>query len=376
MAKRQSTMENLVGYKLFKNIYYGKRVLITGHTGFKGSWLAFWLKLMGAEVIGYSLESPTQPNHFSLLNLDIVHLIGDILDEEKLDVAFKTHNPEIVFHLAAQPLVRQSFNDPILTYKTNVIGTLNVFEACRKTPSVKVIINVTSDKCYLNKEWIWGYRESDEMGGYDLYSSSKGCSEILTQSYRNSFFNFETFQDHGVSLASVRAGNVIGGGDWAQDRLIPDIVRAISQNQVVYLRNPKAVRPWQHVLEPLSGYLLLASELSTGKNEYADGWNFGPSDGDAITVEDVVKSIKNNWADLKYEIKSIVNQPHEATQLKLDCSKAVSLLLWKPIWNSKKTFNITTEWYKKYYLENKILTRENIFNFINDAIDNNTIWTK
>jgi CDP-glucose 4,6-dehydratase len=278
--------------------------------------------------------------------------------------------------LAAQPLVRQSFNDPILTYKTNVIGTLNVFEACRKTPSVKVIINVTSDKCYLNKEWIWGYRESDEMGGYDLYSSSKGCSEILTQSYRNSFFNFETFQDHGVSLASVRAGNVIGGGDWAQDRLIPDIVRAISQNQVVYLRNPKAVRPWQHVLEPLSGYLLLASELSTGKNEYADGWNFGPSDGDAITVEDVVKSIKNNWADLKYEIKSIVNQPHEATQLKLDCSKAVSLLLWKPIWNSKKTFNITTEWYKKYYLENKILTRENIFNFINDAIDNNTIWTK
>jgi CDP-glucose 4,6-dehydratase len=369
-------MENLVDYKLFKNIYKARRVLITGHTGFKGSWLAFWLELMGAEVIGYSLGLPTQPNHFSRLNLNITHLVGDILDEEKLDAAFNTYKPEIVFHLAAQPLVRASFNDPILTYKTNVIGTLNVFEACRKTPSVKVIINVTSDKCYSNKEWIWGYRESDEMGGYDLYSSSKGCSEILTQSYRNSFFNLGTFKEHRISLASVRAGNVIGGGDWAQDRLIPDIMRAISQNQIVYLRNPKAIRPWQHVLEPLNGYLLLASELYNGKNQYAEGWNFGPDSNDAITVEEVVKRIKNNWTALKYDVKSTIDQPHEATQLKLDCSKAKSLLIWEPIWSCEKAIQVTTEWYKKYYLENKILSKENIINFVNDAIDRNTIWTK
>ncbi|MCD4698874.1 MAG: CDP-glucose 4,6-dehydratase [Bacteroidales bacterium] len=369
-------MENLVNYNLFNNTYQGKKVLVTGHTGFKGSWLVLWLQTMGAEVTGYSLDPPTEPNHFELLNLDINHIIGDILDEKELMNVFNEVKPEIVFHLAAQSLVRLSYEDPVKTYKTNVIGTLNVFEACRKTPSVKVILNITSDKCYANKEWLWGYKESDPMGGFDPYSSSKGCSELLTDSYKNSYFNLEKSGRYNVLLASVRAGNVIGGGDWAKDRLIPDIMHAISQNERVEIRSPHAIRPWQHVLEPLSGYLLLASRLILGESEFAASWNFGPAYEDAMPVKDVLKQVKLYWDKLEYEIISNQHQPHEATYLKLDCSKANTLLKWKPVWDNQKTFEITTNWYKKYYLENDVNSISNLVAYIDDAIKNQYIWTK
>lgn len=247
---------------LFDQIYKGKTCFITGHTGFKGSWLAYWLTKMGAKVIGYSLNPPTNPNHFELLKNKYISIIGDIRDRKFLHDTILKHKPDIVFHLAAQTIVRHSYKDPVETFETNVLGTLSVFEACRKTSSVRAIINVTSDKCYENKEWSWGYRENDQMGGWDPYSASKGCSEILTSSYRNSFLNLEDYgEKHNIILASVRAGNVIGGGDWGEDRLIPDIVLSTSKGEKVEIRNPKSTRPWQHVLEPLSGYLTLGWKL-------------------------------------------------------------------------------------------------------------------
>lgn len=368
-------MEDMVNMKLFNNTFKDKRILVTGHTGFKGSWLSLWLKLLGAKVTGYSLSVPTEPAHFDLLGLDITHVTGDILDEVKLEAVFQKIKPEIVFHLAAQPLVRESYIDPVLTYKTNVIGTLNVFEACRKTSSVKVIINVTSDKCYSNKEVIWGYRETDEMGGYDPYSSSKGCAELLTSSYRNSFFNNKNGSSN-VLLASVRAGNVIGGGDWAKDRLIPDIMKAVSQNCTVQIRNPKATRPWQHVLEPLSGYLQLASELFNNKLTNADAWNFGPEYSDTITVEDILAKTKTFWSDLQYQINQEENQPHEAYNLFLDCSKAKTFLQWKPVWNCDQALKTTVEWYKNFYLEKKVSSIDDIIKYVNAAINNGLKWTK
>ncbi len=261
-------MENL-----FSSIYKNKTVLVTGHTGFKGSWLCFWLSKMGANVIGYSLEAPTNPNHIELLNLNIISVIGDIRDLEKLNNTFKMYKPDIVFHLAAQPLVRLSYENPIETYETNVIGTLKVFEAC-KNAKIKAIVNITSDKAYENKEWIWGYRENDPMGGYDPYSSSKGCADLLTNSYRNSYFNIDDYKiKHNTLLASCRAGNVIGGGDWAEDRLITDIMISVSQNKKVSIRNPYATRPWQHVLEPLSGYLHIGQKLLEEKKSLLMAWN-------------------------------------------------------------------------------------------------------
>ena len=368
-------MEDLVKFNLFNNTFRNKKVLITGHTGFKGSWLALWLKLLGAEVIGYSLNPPTEPSHFSLLNLEIHNLTADILDEKYLNEAFMKYQPEIVFHLAAQSLVRASYKDPVLTYKTNVLGTLNVLEACKKTPSVKIIINVTSDKCYLNKESLWGYRETDEIGGFDPYSSSKACSELLTNSFRNSYFNLKNFNDHGVALASVRAGNVIGGGDWAEDRLIPDIIRAVTSNSRVNIRNPKSTRPWQHVLEPLSGYLLLAAEIANNNYDYSQAWNFGPNNESSNSVEDIVKKIKVEWPALEYEITSNYDQPHEAIQLRLDCTKAATILRWQPIWNSDKSVLATINWYKKFYIENKILSIENILEYVENAAINHAVWT-
>jgi CDP-glucose 4,6-dehydratase len=254
-------MESVVVQNLFNGTYKDKTVLITGHTGFKGSWLSFWLTQLGAKVVGYALEAPTVPNHIELLTLDIISINGDIRDLEKLNKTFEEYKPDIVFHLAAQPIVKISYEDPIETYETNVIGALKVFEACRKT-NVKAIINITSDKAYENKEWIWGYRENDPLGGYDPYSSSKGCADLLANSYRSSYFNPKEYQkSHNTLLASCRAGNVIGGGDWAQDRLMTDIMLSVSQGKKVSIRNPYATRPWQHVLEPLSGYLLVGQKL-------------------------------------------------------------------------------------------------------------------
>ncbi len=361
---------------LFSGIYKNKTVLVTGHTGFKGSWLVYWLNEMGANVIGYSLEAPTTPNHIELLKLDIVSIIGDIRDLDTLNATIKTYSPDIVFHLAAQPLVILSYADPIETYETNVIGTLKVLEACRMN-NIKAIVNITSDKAYENKEWIWGYRENDPMGGYDPYSSSKGCADILVNSYRNSYFNVKDYKKtHNTLLSSCRAGNVIGGGDWAKDRLITDIMLSVSQNKTVSIRNPYATRPWQHVLEPLSGYLHIGQKLLEEIPDFSGAWNFGPSDEGSISVEEVVINIKKNWNKINYEIKKDVNQHHEANLLKLDCSKAHILLKWKDVWDSNMTFEKTVKWYQSYYEKDKLLTKDDLKSYVLDAKMNNIEWTK
>ena len=360
---------------LFSGIYKDKTVLVTGHTGFKGSWLCFWLKQMGAKVVGYSLEAPTNPNHFELLNLDITSIKGNIKDLEHLNTVFQTYKPDIVFHLAAQALVKYSYENPIETYETNVIGTLKVFEASRIN-NVKAIVNITSDKAYENKEWIWGYRENDPMGGYDPYSSSKGCADLLATSYRNSYFNINEYKKtHNTLLATCRAGNVIGGGDWAKDRLITDIMISVSQGKKVSIRNPKATRPWQHVLEPLSGYLQIGQKLLEEKVEFAEAWNFGPSDEGSITVEEVVQNVKKHWDKIDYEINQDPNQLHEANLLKLDCTKANTILKWKDVWDSETTFEKTVKWYKAYYENNKVLTSEDLENYIKEAVGKNIVWT-
>lgn len=361
---------------LFSGIYKGKTVLVTGHTGFKGSWLTLWLNQMGAKVIGYSLEAPTHPNHIGLLNLDIISIVGDIRDMDTLNKTFATYKPDIVFHLAAQALVRLSYQDPIETYETNVIGTLKVFEACR-IHNVKGIVNITSDKAYENKEWVWGYRENDPMGGYDPYSSSKGCADLLANSYRSSYFNpTEYKKSHSTLLATCRAGNVIGGGDWAKDRLITDIMLSVSKGEKVSIRNPYATRPWQHVLEPLSGYLAIGQKLLEEKVEFGEAWNFGPSDEENVTVENVVQKVKKHWGKIDYEINLDPNQPHEANLLKLDCSKAHIHLKWKDVWNSETTFEKTVLWYKYFYENNQVSTQSDLEMYILDAKKKNLEWSE
>ena len=346
---------------MFGGLYQGKKVLLTGHTGFKGSWLAFWLQRLGAEVCGYALPAPTEPSHWNLLNLDLRSEIADIRDGQTLENVFRGFQPEIVFHLAAQPLVRASYRDPVETYSTNVMGTLNVFEACRKTGSVRAVINVTSDKCYENREWERGYREEDAMGGHDPYSSSKGCSELLTASYRNSFFNNAEFgKKHHTLLASCRAGNVIGGGDWAEDRLIPDIMRAVAADKLAEIRNPDATRPWQHVLEPLGGYLQVGQQLLEGKPEFATGWNFGPAEDANLSVREVVEVMKRCWNRIEYRPAPASNAPHEARLLKLDCTRAREQLGWHPVWKSLETFEKTACWYREFYENGMRMTEDDL----------------
>ena len=328
----------------------GKRVLMTGHTGFKGSWLSLWLESMGAQVVGYALAAPTNPSLFEVAEVGkgMTSIIGDIRNPEKLRSVFVEHKPEIVIHMAAQPLVRYSYIEPVETYSTNVMGTVNLFEAIRSTPSVKAVVNITSDKCYENREWEWGYRENEAMGGYDPYSSSKGCAELVTSAYRNSYFHPDTYLQHGVAIASARAGNVIGGGDWAGDRLIPDILRAITEGRPVNVRNPHAIRPWQHVLEPLSGYLILAQKLYEEGVDYAEGWNFGPSDEDAKSVQWIVEKLTNAWGEGASWVLDGGDHPHEAHHLKLDCSKAKARLDWHPRWHLDETLGKIVEWQKNY----------------------------
>lgn len=346
--------------EMFNGVFKGKNVLVTGHTGFKGSWLSIWLNELGANVIGYALDPYTDKDNFVVTNLSnkIVDIRADIRDFDNLLSVFKKYKPEIVFHLAAQPLVRLSYKEPRETYETNIMGTVNLFEAVRRTETVRIVVNITSDKCYENKEWIWGYRENDPMGGYDPYSSSKGCAELVTSAYLRSFFNPTEIDKHGVALASVRAGNVIGGGDWAQDRLVPDCIKSLQEGKEIEIRSPYAIRPWQHVLEPLSGYLLLASKLYHEPKNYTGAWNFGPEESSIVTVKELVEKIIYYWGSGQWLDVSSSTKPHEARLLKLDISKARYYLKWRPRLNIDETVNFTIEWYKN--LNSKI---NDIYNF-------------
>lgn len=329
----------------------GKRVFVTGHTGFKGSWLSLWLQQLGAEVVGFSQPAPTEPSLFEAAQVaqGMTSLVGDVRDLEGITQAMGNAQPEIVLHLAAQPLVRYSYQNPVETYATNVMGTVNLLEAVRHTPSVRVAVIITSDKCYENREWVWGYRENEAMGGHDPYSNSKGCAELVTAAYRSSFFAPETYDQHGVAVASVRAGNVIGGGDWALDRLIPDMIKAFHQGQPVLIRNPHAIRPWQHVLEPLGGYLLLAEKLWHHGPDFVGGWNFGPHDEDAKPVSWIVDRLTTLWGDgATWELDG-GSHPHEAHYLKLDCSKAKARLGWEPRLTLADTLEWVVEFYQGYY---------------------------
>lgn len=327
-----------------QSFWQGKRVYLTGHTGFKGSWLSLWLHSLGAIVKGYALSPPTTPSLFEQANIAacMESEIGDIRHLEQLTASMVGFNPDILIHMAAQPLVRLSYKEPIETYEINVMGTAKVLEATRQCPNLKAIISVTTDKCYENREWVWGYREDEPMGGHDPYSSSKGCAELVTSAYRRSFM-----QEKGVGLASVRAGNVIGGGDWAEDRLIPDILRAFESQQAVVIRNPLSTRPWQHVLEPLSGYLVLAQKLYQAPANYAEGWNFGPDEGDARPVEWILNQMVTQWSGASWVLDEQAH-PHEAGYLKLDISKAKARLGWHPLWRLDTTLGKIIHWHQAW----------------------------
>ena len=346
-----------------KDFWKGKRVFLTGHTGFKGSWLSLWLSSMGATVKGYSLEPPTSPSLFNEAKIsEKIHSdIGDIRDFDKLNESMSSFNPDILFHMAAQPLVRYSYDNPIETYEINVIGTAKVLEASRNCLNLKAIVNITTDKCYENTNYDKSYKEEDRMGGHDPYSSSKGCAELVTSSYRRSFI-----EKKGVGLASVRAGNVIGGGDWADDRLIPDILKSFENGEKVLIRNPQATRPWQHVLEPLSGYLILAQKLFIDPLNFSEGWNFGPKEEDVKPVKWIVDKMATNWPQASWELETNA-QPHEAEFLKLDIAKAKINLNWSPVWSLETTLEKIIMWHRAW------LNDENIqklsINEINEYMD-------
>lgn len=355
---------------IFDNFYCGKRVLVTGHTGFKGSWLSIWLHELGAEVVGVSQDPFTNRDNYVLSGIGnkmMADLRSDICDGQKMKEIFQKYQPEIVFHLAAQPLVRYSYEQPVETYEANVMGTIHVMEAIRATSSVKVGVMITTDKCYDNKEQMRGYKEDDPFGGYDPYSSSKGACEIAIQSWRRSFFNPENYgKKHHVSLASVRAGNVIGGGDWALDRIIPDCIKALEQDKVIDIRSPKAIRPWEHVLEPLSGYMLLAKKQWEHPTEFCEGWNFGPESESVSTVWEVATELIKNYGKGELKDSSDPNAVHEAKLLMLDITKAKTKLGWKPRMNMQQCMDLVADWYKRYRSDNVYqLCVEEIEKFVN-----------
>ena len=343
-----------MGIKNALNIYKGKKVLITGHTGFKGSWLSIWLHKLGAQVVGVALEPKTKLDNFVLADVPsfVKDIRLDIRNKESIIELFKNEQPEIIFHLAAQQLVLDDYQYPLETFETNTLGTANILEAIRQTDSVHTALIITTDKVYENKEWIWPYREDERLGGFDPYSASKGASALIISSYRNSFFNPKTYSSHGKSLASVRAGNVIGGGDWSENRIIPDCIKAIENGDLIEVRSPESVRPWQHVLEPLGGYLLLGAKMMLEPIRFSEAWNFGPEASNTITVKKLVQMLirlygKGNWKDL-----SDKNALHEAKLLALDINKAKYKLNWKPLLNVEETMEFTLDWYKKYNSEN------------------------
>ena len=361
----------------FADQYRNKTVLLTGHTGFKGSWLAYWLTQLGARVVGYSLPAATEPSHWKLLQLSIDDQVGTINDQSRLKEVFSASQPDIVIHMAAQSLVRHSYQYPIETVETNVLGTAKVLECVRQTPSVRAVVVVTSDKCYENPEDGHPLTESDPMGGYDPYSMSKGGAELVTNSYRNSFFNSIQYgKTHQTLVASVRAGNVIGGGDWAADRLIPDLIRGSVSNQRVSIRNPDAVRPWQHVLEPLSGYLLVGQRLLTGDVLAATGWNFGPEPDDILPVRAVIQQAQSRWNTIGIEEISSDQNPHEAHLLKLDCTKAHQQLNWYPVWDTQTAICRTIDWYRVYYEQNHLCTDSDLTAYVQEARTNKLVWTQ
>jgi CDP-glucose 4,6-dehydratase len=368
-----------MGLKAFGDIFRGKRVLITGHTGFKGSWLSLWLHELGAKVTGLALAPDTEPSHFELIGLRniINHIEGDIRDPHVVDKAFKTARPEIVFHLAAQALVRDSYENPKDTFDTNIGGTVNILEAVRASSSVKAVVVITSDKCYENKEWVWGYRENDPMGGHDPYSASKGATEIVCSSYRRSFFDKAGRGPH-MGFATVRAGNVIGGGDWARDRIIPDCIRALSENKPIVIRNPNATRPWQHVLDPLSGYLFLAQQLIEAPDRFAGEWNFGPADIEHINVEELAKRFVAAWGEGRIEsVKLNQSAPHEANLLRLSIDKAACELGWFPVLNGSTAIDWTVNWYKDWHRAGnnmRELSLDQVHAYTGIAMEKNAKW--
>ena len=357
---------------MFDNIYSNRRVLVTGDTGFKGSYLALWLQYMGAEVLGAALPMPGEYSHYSVLpQRKWQSRVCDIRDREKIAELVKAFQPEIVFHLAAQPLVRLSYRESAETFDVNVSGTLNLLEAIRCTPSVRAAVIVTSDKCYENREDGVPCVESDPMGGYDPYSASKGCAELLVNCYRRSFF------DRGDTLiASARAGNVIGGGDWAEDRWIPDLVRGAASGKEAVLRNPDAVRPWQHVFEPLSGYLLLGARLFSGDRECSGGWNFGPGECESLPVREVVEIMQKHWQRLRFRIEKDLSSPHEAALLRLDCRKSLEKLHWHGVWDIASAVEKTAAWYAAFYEKQQVLSLPMLEEYIRTAAEKDLIWTK
>jgi CDP-glucose 4,6-dehydratase len=362
--------------ELFSGAYQGKRVLVTGHTGFKGSWLTWWLHRLGAKVHGYSLPSDTVPNHASQLPQHLSsELLGDIREAQQLHDYVQKVQPEIIFHLAAQPLVRRSYREPEETFSTNVIGTLHLLQAARSCESVDAFVCVTSDKVYENLESTDGYRESDRLGGSDPYSCSKACAELVASSFRNSYWNLNQYgKTHHCLLATVRAGNVIGGGDWSEDRLIPDAVRAVTSGAILTIRSPSSVRPWQHVLEPLSGYLQVGERLLKKDPTSATAWNFGPSETDDVSVGEVIEAFAESWPELKYQIQIDPNAPHETKFLKVLSNQAKERLHWQPVWGWRQAVQTTAQWYREFHRHQKVLTQDQLDSYHNQASQIGLPW--
>ena len=371
-------MENLELGNLFGGVYTGKKVLVTGHTGFKGSWLSFWLIHMGAEVYGYSDRHVSEPSHFELLRLDghTNSMLGDINDYSQFHEFAQAADPDAIFHLAAQPLVRYSYQNPLETFLTNIIGSANVLNSARSLSNLRAAVMVTSDKCYNNLEENRPFLETDPMGGRDPYSASKGASELIISSFRDSYFNMDNHgEGHRVIICTARAGNVIGGGDWAQDRLIPDTIRKTALQESILIRNPKAKRPWQHVLEPLSGYLRLGQMLLANNKGCSGAWNFGPNDKLSLSVQEILTMARQHWEKISYAEIASGNNLYEAKSLSLNSDKANKVLNWRPVWSTNEAVGYTIRWYKNYYNNGLINTKEDLESYISDARALQLSWT-